>query len=395
MSVLTLHTMASGAFNRFILTYSSPIPLTGLMRYNRNGQSVLEDFFLNAGDNVTFRSFIDTYLDGGLGERGEVTVTLSEISVPMPEGAKVEASVSFEKADVFPGETFFFENERYRVGVELIWGGGLSYIQDKKCKVPGLVNLLNHCDTGRLVQQSYYGTGRPPYVLGEFMNSKWVYNPVQGGDRGGFKSKLVDAEVRDNEVYIKCRPRDWGHCGGVTYSYMENWYRLNGDYLEVDNRFCDYSGWEHPCNNQELPAFYTVSYLGNYYWYDGDKPWAGDTLSHKDDLPFWPTDWDYCTTKYKPENTERWAAFVDDNLYGLGLYCPQTDRWIYGRNAYDGSKDPAGQPCNYIAPCRHIKLACYKPLTYSYLICAGQLDEMRERFLSRKDDITNQSLIDY
>lgn len=395
MTIFACAGTPAAPFNRYVLTYSCPVPMRGLITYNLGGASVSEDFFLDAGEDMTFSSYINTYLDGGLADVGEAYVTLSDITIPLPEGADVKASVAFEKAEVYARETYYFENERYRVGVELAWGGGLSYILDKKCPVKGLGNLLNHFDTGRLVQQSYYGTGDKPFVRGEFMGNSWVYNPVQGGDRGAFKSKLIEARVSENEVYIKCRPRDWGHAGGVTYSYMENWYRLNGDYLEVDNRFTDYSGWKHPKNSQELPAFYTVSYLGNYYWYEGDKPWTGDTLSCRSDLPFWPDDWAYCTFHYKPENTERWAAFVDDGLYGLGLYTPGTDRWLAGRHAYNGTMDPAGGPTNYIAPTLHIRLQCYKPLTYSYLIVAGQLDDIRAKFTARKDDITNRAMMEY
>jgi hypothetical protein len=296
---------------------------------------------------------------------------------------------------VLARQTYFLENQRYRVGVELAWGGGLSCLVDKQGPVPGLDNLLNCADTGRLVQQSYYGTDKPPYDPGEFMGQRWNYNPVQGGDRGNFKSKLIDTRISQGEVYVKCRPRDWGQNGGDTYAYMENRYRLDGDCLAVDNRFVDFSGWEHPVASQELPAFYTVSYLANYYYYDGDRPWTDDTLSHRDALPFWPDDWNACTFPVRPGNTETWAAFVDESLYGLGLYVPHTDRWLAGRHAFDGSKDPKAGATNYIAPTRRLRLVSFRPLTYSYLICAGSLADIRSQFAARRESLDNQSLLTY
>ena len=115
----------------------------------------------------------------------------------------------------------------------------------------------------------------------------------------------------------------------------------------------------------------------------------------KSDLPFWPDDWPYCTFKPKTGNTELWSAFVDDDGYGLGLYTPNITRTVAGWHAYDGSKDPAAASCNYIAPLKLLKLQCFKPVEYSYLITAGQLSEIRERFKSRKDEISNTAWDNY
>ena len=254
---------SEGVFNRYMITYTASIPLRCSITYTEQGGERTEEFFLEAGENTTFASYMDGYLRH---MTADAVVSMTVRSISHDEGDFELLSFGVEAVPVLAEKTFFFENERYRVGVELCWGGGLSYLEDKTCPVEGLVNILNNFDTGRLIQQSYYGTGEPPYVRGEFMGQSWGYNPVQGGDRGNHKSKLIDTRVTENEVYVKCRPRDWGHDGGTTYSYMENWYRLDGDYLVVDNRFVDFSGWKHPVAGQEVPAFYTVSYLNNYYW---------------------------------------------------------------------------------------------------------------------------------
>ncbi len=395
MIVAILHAKAEAAFNRYEISYSSPIPVQVLVEYRMNNTPRREICYLEAGEDQTFSSYIDTYLEGEVGDIGPVNFTAEQIT--MEETAEIGAvklmGALFEAAPVIAKETCYIENERYRVGVELAWGGGLSCFEDKKCPVEGLKNMLNYHDTGRLVQQSYYGTNAAPFVCGNFMDQKWCYNPVQGGDRGGFKSKLIECKVGEGAVYIKCRPRDWGQVGGDTYSYMENTYRLDGDCLFVDNRFVDFSGFKHPLNTQEVPAFYTVSYLDTYYFYDGDKPWTGDTLAVRDSLPFWPTDWPACTFHYKEGNTETWSAFVDKDGYGLGLYVPNAKRWLAGRHNYDGSKNPQEASTNYIAPTCRIALQSFQPVQYSYLICAGQLEAIRSEFTARKDDIDN-SLFD-
>ena len=86
---------------------------------------------------------------------------------------------------------------------------------------------------------------------------------------------------------------------------------------------------------------------------------------------------------------------MDDKGYGLGLFTPNIDRTVAGRHLYDGSKDPAAASCNYIAPLKAVKLQCFKPVTYSYLITAGQLPEIRERFKARKDEIANTEWDEY
>ena len=368
-------------FNRYTLLYTATVPLRCVLTYREDTAEIQEDFFLEVGNGQTFSSYIGNYL---VCKQADSVCSLMVETMTDAEGEFICHALTLETVPVLAEKTYYFENDRYRVGVELCWGGGLSYLMDKKCPVEGLENLLNCHDTGRLVQQSYYGTSDPPYVCGEFMGNRWGYNPVQGGDRGNHKSKLIDVRVSDGEVYVKCRPRDWGHDGGTTYAYMENRYRLEGDVLRVENRFVDFSGWIHPVRSQEMPAFYTVSYLNNYYWYDGDKPWTDDALSIRNDLPFWPTDWAYCTFIPREGNTEVWSAFADDGGYGLGIFTPNIQHTLAGRHEYDGSKDPMAGSCGYIAPIRQMALECFQPVQYTYLIAAGQVEDIRAQFKAHR-----------
>jgi hypothetical protein len=167
---------------------------------------------------------------------------------------------------------------------------------------------------------------------------------------------------------------------------MENWYRLEGDILVVKNRFVDFSGWSHPLCNQEVPAFYTVSYLNNYFFYDGEAPWTDGELSVRRELPFWPTDWAACTFVPKAGNTEVWSAFADDSGYGLGLFTPNIHCTLAGRHEYDGSKDPAAVSCGYIAPIRKLALESFRPVEYAYLIAAGHVADLRAAFKAHRGD---------
>jgi hypothetical protein len=358
-----------------------------------NGGIIEDQFFVEAGEG-SFSALVLNLLDKIDGTR------LSEIRVEPCEKEDVKFAVfglKTEKIDV-PEKTYYVEGERYTLGLDLSWGGAISYLSDKKCPVTALTNLINRHDAGRLVQQSYYGTGEIPGVFewGSFNNSKkWPYNPVQGGDRGAKKSRIIDIYAEEGVFYIKAQPMDWGKVGYITPSYMENRYFVEEDHVRVDNRFVDFSGWEHPYNSQELPAFYTVSYLDSFVWYGGTNPWTGDELSWRHDLEFWGNS-EYasdCRVSIWDVNTEIWSAWVNVNDdYGIGLYAPNTDKLSSGRYLYNGSKSGNANPTNYTAPSKQIKLVSFFPLEYSYMLTTGSVEEIRAVFTEYKDFTDNACL---
>ncbi len=69
--------------------------------------------------------------------------------------------------------------------------------------------------------------------------------------------------------------------------------------------------------------------------------------------------------------------------------------YIAGRFSHNGTKDPAAGPTNYVAPICLLRLESYKPLTYSYIVTSGKLDEIRALFTERKDFTDNRTLTDY
>ena len=234
-------TFESGAFdsdfNRMSFTYSSGKPLRVFVKYLTSGKEKTDDFYLEAGENITFNGLISTYLSGAKAKN------IKTVTVQTCDGKQTEFSLknaSAESIKVYNSQTHYIENSRFKVGIQLSWGGGINYIQDKTSRISGLTNLINRADTGRLVQQSYYGTGKnAEYTPGSFNGSEWRYNPVQGGDKYGNSSRLIDVVVGDNSVYIKAQPQDWSLNGQITPSYMENTYIVYEDTIRVDNRFVD------------------------------------------------------------------------------------------------------------------------------------------------------------
>ncbi len=388
---------AETRFNRYSISYTAGFPVRAKLHFkNSNGEAFYEEFYLEASLKETeFRSFTDEYLEGKLAFDAEKLELFNTKSSPC---RVVISSFCTEIADVISDDTAYIENDYLKVGARLSWGGGLSYIKAQKGSPKGIENLLNLHDPGRLVQQAYYSTAEAPshHSVG---NGKISYNPVQGGDQYNNRSKLVDYRLDSTSMYVKCRPLDWSKNGISTKSYMENTYTLGGNLLRVDNRFIDFSAYNHTLSmHQELPAFYTISALKKFVYYNGDSPWTNDRLTFKRDMPFWggnPEAYNHL----KPNNSETWCAFTDDNDahgdFGIGLFVPNVTMLLAGRHKFDNSADPTDVSTNYIAPIRTMKLKSFKPIEYSYLITAGTLCDIREAFAENSSLIDNSNLAEY
>ena len=385
-------------FNRMTMQYRANGPVRIYVTYaNHIGEDVVADFFVEEGEG-SFSGLILDYLTK------KSATNITKIAVEPCKEKKVSFTLyglETEKIDYYIGSygstKFYISNERFKLGVDMGWGGAICHVEDLQSNIEGLGNLVNKHDEGRLVQQSYYGTPAIPgvYEPGESFDSKWVYNPVQGGDQYGNDSRIIDIVVTDTSLYIKAQPQDWSLNGAITPSYMENHYILHEDYIEVKNRFVDFSGWTHPITNQEIPAFYTVSYLDTFVWYDGIDPWTGGELSSRDDLNFWgdPQYAADCRFLMRESNTESWCAWVNEDVnYGMGVYVPNADAYSAGRYEYNGSKDADDDGCGYVAPLKKLRLVSYEALEYSYLIATGSLEDIRAIFKENKDFTANEGL---
>lgn len=388
---------ANKQFNKFTINYTASDVMRGTITFQTITDITLtEEFFLEKGEKMDFASLLNetvVYNEEKLNNIIGLKV-LQLTFEPIKENTKVAFclnSVFCEMAYRPVKDTIYIENDRFKVGVYMAWGGGINYIEDKKDGDDTLENLLNCHDTGRLVQQSYYGTTKEPYECGTYGNTKWGYNPVQGGDQHNNRSKLVDFKIEEDRIYVKCRPLDWAKDGVYTYVYMENVYILKEDYIEVDNRYIDFSTYDHSGNgrHQELPAFYTISHFDSFTFYGGTNPWTDDTLTVKNDLPFWgdAQSQRYCYFTLDQANTETWCAWNNsESGYGIGLYTPQIELFLAGRFQYNGSKHPRSDSTNYVAPLITTTMKNFEAFEYSYIVTTGDVSTMRNTFKAHKDE---------
>ncbi len=400
---------ALSAFNRYEIGYSSDAYIRGTILMG----NTTEEFFLEPAENGVFSGYIDGFLEGTT--QNQITsITFTALDKDFMDFTL--ESVTLSKATNLGDSNgmVYLSDANYKIGIDLDWGGALSYLEDLKNSVmssipksttfweskitevdfsskvkTGLlyntsssVNLINCNDTGRLVQQSYYGTGSPPYELGDYNGTPWNYNPVQGGNVHNQPSKIVDVKVTDNEIYVKCRPLDWGKTAEhITPSYMEAWYTLEDGLMRATCRFVDYSGYPEATTTQELPAFYCVEPLNNFVYYSGGEPWSdSNTKVTKSDLGFWA---DYPNQFFNCN--ENWAAFIGDDAdsFGIGLYCPgQTNLYtgVFQKDKCTSVSPATEGPTSYIAAVDTFTFRSYNPVSYSYYITTGNIDTIRNNF---------------
>lgn len=404
-TTITFDDTTHGWFNYYGLVYSTNAYIRGELNYRCGVSNKSELFFLEPGQEVSFYSFIDNSL--------ESTKANAVYSVSFEPLDKDNANIKIDGISLFnreiPDEYVYIQKGSYKIGVNLLWGGALSYMEDldsnvEAVKVDGRifvdsnaserygtksvnsnVNLINRHDPGRLVQQSYYGTMSGDYECGEFMGNTWSYNPVQGGNQFNDNSKIVDIKCDENSIYIKCQPLDWAkEKEHITPSYMEAYYTIENSLVHVSCRFVDFSGYPERISDQEIPAFYCIEPFNRFVYYGGDKPWTGDELSCEPELIFWP---DAGYPKFN--STENWSAFIGefDDSFGIGLYTPNETLYLAG--VYDREKttntDPSVDiPTSYIALTKYTTIENYTPFEYDYYLTTGSANEIRNNFSTIK-----------
>lgn len=388
-------------FNFFGIKYSSDTYAKGTITYKVNGAERSEIFFLEPSENGTFFSFIDGVFDN---------VRASQLtSVCFTSLNSDSLNLSVSGIAVFNRETpervSYIQNSFIRIGVDMSWGGALSYYEDLDSDVQAVsdngiiridtdasqrygteslndrVNLINCHDTGRLVQQSYYGTTN--YEMGFFDGHYCAYNPVQGGNMYNDSSKIVDLRIEEDSIYIKCRPLDWAkEKEYITDSYMEATYTLCDDTLKTQCRFVDFSGYDPASRGQELPAFYGAATMDNFVYYGGSSPWTDGGLSTLDGLD------EYLYAHYPSAHvTEHWGALTGEfsDSFSIGLYIPDSELMlagVYGTVTEQTENPDISNPTSYLAGEKEMLFQSFDPIEYDFYITTGTVNEVRNNFKS-------------
>lgn len=260
----------------------------------------------------------------------------------------------------------YITNGIVKLGVDLLGGGSIFYFAENKT----LRNLLNHVDRGRYIQQSYYGNKDGSSWAGK----PWVWNPIQGGGYNTDQSPIIlEKNLGTDRIYIKSHPKHWATGEDITYATMEETIVLDGQVARFHFKFSYTGTTVHGVTDQEVPAVFIDSDLPNLVFYNGSQPWSNDA-GLTSVVPGWLDE-----VRNTPQNTtEHWAAYVDDNKWGIGLYTPGTSYMTTYRNK--GASGPMGGGCSYFAPVRKFAVTPGLVFEYDAYLFIGQVDEMRTKF---------------
>lgn len=279
-------------------------------------------------------------------------------------------------------------NDSLRLKLDLTRGGAIAYISKSDVER----NIVNVHDEGRYIQQSYYG-GKRLNRQSEGQKqawSPWSWNPIQVGDCYHNRAEILEYKQEGNTLYVKCIPMLWDMKNKPAEAIMEQWTTLEGNVIKVKNKLTcqrtDTIYGEGKTHNQELPAVYPISALNNLYSYFGDKPFTGEPLNKPRVINLRSGFWG----KYKNDMvTENWMAFVNDDLWGMGVYSPKCTNFLAGM-AKDSGYEAHDSATSYMAPLNKATLNKTTVYEYDYFLIVGDLYDIRKHIYNLNKSIKSK-----
>ena len=261
-----------------------------------------------------------------------------------------------------PVKPEFLENQEVRIGVDLGAGGSIFHFS----QVEPARNLLNHYDKGRFIQQSYYGDED-----GSMWKDKpWRWNPIQGGGWRDEPAKVLEHQKEGNRLYVKSIGVNWATGIDAPDSIMEETITLEKDVAKIHFKFTYTGETTHKARHQELPAVFMDYDLIEMVFYGGTAPWTSQPITRKSPGP----------KNERAVATENWAAYVDANDWGMGVFFPGSKELTCYRVPANNTTGPKGAACSYFSPVQTFSIS--KGLVYEYDIYLkiGKTAEIREAF---------------
>eukprot|EP00035_Acanthoeca_spectabilis_P031116 m.12525 g.12525 ORF g.12525 m.12525 type:complete len:370 (+) comp4558_c0_seq1:90-1199(+) len=256
----------------------------------------------------------------------------------------------------------FIDNGVIRVGVDVSRGGVIGYLAPSDNSTE---NVINCHDMGREVQLAFYAEPtfyNPPtaaypkgacnishlhdYVYKKFGRVAWPWAPIGAGDTDGNRAKILSQDRDSATMNITSRPLQWP-CHNVTCECTFGKHisvgSVRGDGVRVDATLRNFrtdvftpKPW-----TQELPAVYSNSPYYRLVTYNGSAPYTHAPTAEYDAING-PGERGMRPGRFPA--TEHWAAFVDEDGFGMGIVCTVTDTFqanFYGNAGPGGSYDPS------------------------------------------------------
>jgi hypothetical protein len=274
------------------------------------------------------------------------------------------------------------DNGIVKVGIDLNAGGSISYLSQSGSSY----NLVNIRDKGRYVQQSYYaGQDLDRTSEGQHPSwSPWPWNPIQGGDAYGNSSPVLAWSNDGSTIYVKTRPLLWDMNREACQCDFETWITLEGPTVRVRNKLTSFrtdSRWNVTTHPQELPAVYAIADLNRVLTYTGSRPFSGGSVTQIADTPsFWEL-W---------KGTEHWAACVNAQNFGFGVYSPPRTSFTGGLYGSPWGHERDSSTC-YLSPLDWTAFDKTSTYYYRYFLTVGTLDQIRQDAYERDPGLSARS----
>jgi hypothetical protein len=275
----------------------------------------------------------------------------------------------------------YLDNGEIRVGVNLDIGGAITWVSKSGTDE----NIVNSHDWGRQIQMSFYSGPKPFEPNGQKPSEYWKFlgwNPIQSGDTYGNPSRVTAHENDGKRIYVECIPMHWPLDNYPAEAKFRVMIKLNGNHANVISTLHNARSdkMNYGPRSQELPAVYTNGEYWRLFTYDGDEPFSGKPMRQITKV------WDTSKTPQEMEggpwdswySTENWAALVNDDDFGLGIYTPGTYTYTGGFAGKTGSGGPKDGPTGYISPLRREILDHDLIYRYEYTLIVDDLKGIRD-----------------
>jgi hypothetical protein len=240
---------------------------------------------------------------------------------------------------------------------------------------------------------SFY-SGPNPYIpeSGQKPHEKWAFlgwNPIQSGDVGRYKSKVVDYYHGEDSIYIKSIPMQWPLENVPGECFFESYIKIENNIVRVNNRLTNNrkDKFQYPARSQELPAIYVNAPYHRLVTYKGNRPFENDKVSeipqNSETEPIW-SHW---------QATENWVAHLNDDNFGLGIYTPDVQSYIGGFNGKKGVGGTKAPATGYCAPILKEVIDHNITYDYSFNLCLGSLNQIRKLATGNRADQVELSYI--
>eukprot|EP00884_Botryococcus_braunii_P019550 jgi/Botrbrau1/6279/Bobra.0129s0024.1 len=267
----------------------------------------------------------------------------------------------------------------YKAGVGKNVGGSVTYISNPWSSQ----NVINVHDTGRLLQQSYYGDWDGSMIG----NQAWPWNPVQGGDITGATGEVLKmSRVSTTEVRSTSVPRNWAGGQLLTDVLMETLVVAKLDHVLINMKM-HYNGTKNQASkDQELPAVFLPRRFDKLWFYDGPAPWSGE-----------PVKWVYPHTFYDIKDaaltlvtpTEGWVAYQDSATgEAVGFLSPSAVAAIAYRVGFENVGGPDDFNCSYVSPIGRFGINAGASVSYNVYVALGSIGDIRNVFQKIIKDLT-------